>query len=211
MKVLFSLCLCTLVAGMALAQSDNDNSLGMFFTADIAAILEADDPDNPPNEPPHPYSNADVGATPFMGYIVLLYPTVESVGGYEVGITFEPDDPSLFILGVSGPNGWTNFGGNANHLVGYGVPLPCDAGGVVLGELQMLYSGSSTIEIQFGPSVPPSIPGVPAIADGENPDDLYGCNLTCSPAYCPTVATINGEGVVATDYKSFTSVKALFE
>jgi len=210
MKVMFLLCLCTLVAGIALAQSDNDNSLGMFFTDDIAAILEADDPDNPPNEPPHPYSNVELGGAPSYGYIVLLYPTVESVAGYEVGITFVPDDSALFILAVNGPNGWTNFGDNTNHLAGYGVPLPCDAGGVVLAELQFLYSGGP-VEIQFGPATPPSIPGGPVIASGENPDDLYVCNLTCSPAYCPTVATINGEGVVATDYKSFTSVKALFE
>jgi hypothetical protein len=182
--------LVVMVAGGALAQTSEDNMMGMFFAA--------------------PYvdenTNIDTGAAPFNGYVVLLNPTVETVGGYEVGIAVS--SPAVFVLGVTGPNGWTNFGSNLNHLVGYQQPLPVADGGTVFSTMQMLYTGTDLVTISYGEADPPSIPGGPVIANGANPEDLIACNLVTDIGY---VATLNGDGVVATEEHTLSSVKALFD
>ncbi len=187
MKKLLALTLLVMVAGGALADSE-DNMMGMFFAEPFVS-------EN---------TNFENNFAPFFGYIVLLGPTVESVGGYEVGITMPA---TVFVLAASGPNGWTNFGNNTNHLCGYQTPLPVVDGGTTLASLNMLYTGTDIIYIGYGEADPPSIPGVPVIADGSNPDILIPCNLTSDGGF---VATINGPGVVATENHSLTSVKALF-
>ena len=97
MKTLLTLTMVVLLAGSAFAQMDN--SMGLFFGTDL---LEAD-------------TNIDpVAATPFDAYVALLNPTLGFIGGYEVGITM--DDPNVLVIGVTGPNGWTIFGDNLNHL-----------------------------------------------------------------------------------------------
>jgi hypothetical protein len=191
MKKLLALTLVVMVAGGALAQTSEDNMMGMFFAQPFVDENTNFDPD---------------GSAPFDAFTVLLNPTVETVGGYEVGVAVS--DPSFFVLSLDGPNGWTNFGGNLNHLVGYQTPLPVVDGGTVLCTFQVLYSGSDVVTIAFGPAVPPSIPGVPVIANGANPDELIACNLTSDGGY---VATLNGDGVVATEAHSLSGVKALFD
>jgi len=190
MKKLLALALVVMVAGGALAQTSEDNMIGMFFG--------------------EPYvdenTNFDTTASPFNGFIVLLNPTVDTVGGYEVGI--EISDAGVFVLAAGGPNGWTNFGSNLNHLVGFQTPLPMVEGGTAVSTMQMLYAGTALVTISFGPSEPASIPGVPVIANGANPEELIACNLTSDVGY---VATLNGDGVVATEAHSLSSVKALFE
>jgi hypothetical protein len=189
MKKLLALALVVMVAGGALAQTTEDNMMGMFFAEPFVSET----------------TNHVNTFAPFPGYVVLLNPTVESVGGYEVGISMPA---TVFVLGVTGPNGWTNFGSATNHLAGYQVPLPVAEGGTVLSTLNMLYTGTDIIYIGFGEATPPSIPGVPVIANGANPDDLIACNLTSDGGF---VATINGPGVIATEDYSLTGVKALFE
>lgn len=192
MKKLLALALVAMMAGAALAQpaSSEDNMMGMFFS-DVEFTDGA--------------TNHVNAFAPFFGYVVLLNPTVPSIGGYELGIAL---DPSVFVLGVSGPNGWTNFGNNTNHLAGYTSPVPASDAGTVMASLNMLYTGTATIFIGFGPSEPSSLGDWPAIANGENPDELIACPLTSDGGY---VATINGDGVVATESMSFTGVKALFD
>jgi hypothetical protein len=208
MKHLLALAFVALLAAGALAQ-DNDNSLGMFFTSDIGLILSLDDPTNPPDEPMHPYTNLESGSAPGNGYIILLYPTVDTIGGYELGIEFDP--PTPFVLSVTGPNGWTNFGSNTNHLVGYQTPVPVADGGVVFATVSLLASGPETVNINFLAANPPSIPGVPVIADGADPENLIACQLASAPQFWPTVATLNGEGVVAAETRSLSGIKALFD
>ena len=193
MKKLLTITLVSLMACGAFAQDfSGSNMTGMFFSnTDFT------------NENTN---HANMFA-PFNGYIVLLNSTVSSVGGYEVGITLS--DATVFVLAASGPNGWTNFGSNTNHLCGYMTALPCDANGnAVLGQLQMLYTGAGTVEISFGPASPSSFNNEgPGIAEGTNPDNL----ILCPPATPDgIVATINGEGVVATEQHTLTGVKALF-
>ncbi len=193
MKKLLTITLVSLMACGAFAQDfSGSNMMGMFFSN--TDFSEAN-------------TNHVNAFAPFNGYIVLLNCTVESVGGYEVSVAIS--DPGVFVLLASGPNGWTNFGSATNHLCGYMVPLPCDAGGnAVLGTLQMLYTGVNTVNIDFGPASPSSFNNEgPGIAQGSNPDNLILCGYTTPTGL---VATINGGGVVATENHSLTSVKALF-
>jgi hypothetical protein len=206
MNKLLALMLVALMAGGVFAQ-DNDNTVGLFFSDDIAAIVAADDPSNPDDEAFHPATNFDNDFAAFNGYLVLLYPTVESVAAYELGLSFAPEEP--FILNVSGPNGWTNFGNSTNHLCGYQTPLPAGPdGGMVLSTLNMLYTGTASVEISITPSDPESIPGVPAIADGNDPTILLPMQLVNNNFGYQ--ATINGEGTVATESHSWSNVKSLF-
>ena len=170
--------LVTLSAGTATAQYDN--VMGMFFSN---TVYNADT------------TNFESNFAPFNGYIVLFSNEVASVGGYEVGIT--TSDPGLFVLSASGPNGWTNFGSATNHLCGYMTALPLSGDGtVVLGQLQMLYTYTNSVEISFGPASPSSFGGLyGGIADGDNPDNLIGC-IASNGYYDGVVATINGSGII---------------
>ncbi len=191
MRTLLTISILTLLAGTAFAQFPGDNLMGVFFS-DTEFTQET--------------TNIDSGAVPFNAYLVLVNATVGTVGGYECAIDFA--NPSIFVLSVSGPNGWTNFGDNTNHLCGYQVPLPSEQPGTVLATLQLLYSVTDPVEISLGPATPPSIPGDMAIANGANPDELIAC--PCLTADC-VVATIWGDGVVATEDQTWSSVKSLFE
>jgi hypothetical protein len=197
MKKLLALTFVVMVASGALAQ-DDVNMMGLFFTNDVNQIHA-----NMPADPtlPHPDTNVNIMA-PVNAFIVLLYPSLESVGGYEVGIAL--NGPG-FILSVVGPNGWTNFGSSTNHLVGFQTPVPAGEYGMVLCVMNIFPQG--TIEFGFGPSEPASIPGVPVIADGTNPENLLPCELTTPDGI---VATLNGGGVVAVEERTLSSVKALF-
>jgi hypothetical protein len=196
MKKLLALALVALMAGGASAQMyDGANMFGMFFSN--TDFSEA--------------STNHVNAfAPFNGYIVLLNSEVASIGGYEVGITIS--DPGVFVLLASGPNGWTNFGSATNHLCGYMTALPCSGDAdnyAVLGQMQMLYTGVNSVTISYGPASPSSFNNEgPGIAEGSNPDNLVLCHPTTPDGI---VATINGNGVVATENHTLTSVKALFE
>ncbi len=82
-------------------------------------------------------------------------PAVSTVGGYEVGIDIS--ESTVFVLGADGPSGWTNFGGNLNHLVGYiRSPLPTSSSGTVLGTVQLLLDGPSTCRSSSAPPTRPA-------------------------------------------------------
>jgi len=185
-----------LLAGAASAQP----CMGMFFS-------DTEFTDETTNINPTP--------APFNGYIVVQGLTmIDSVYGYEVGI--DVDTSVVFILSAAGPNGWTNFGDNVNHLAGFGTPVPATDGAVVLCTLNMLYSGVSEIEIAYGPATPPSIPGFngPVIVDGADEDVLLQCGLTNGGSFDGgdnVVATLHGVGITATEDHSLSSVKSLFQ
>jgi hypothetical protein len=197
MKTLLTLSLVVLLAGSAFAQLDN--SLGIFF-------VDSNFDDDFTNFDPTP-------GVAFNAYIAIVSTTVSTVGGYEVGIDFTED---AFILAVTGPNGWTNFGAPDNHICGFQTPVPSESGNALLATMNILYTGSGLNEIFMGPSEPSSFNGEgPGIADGTNPDLLYMCNYTSGPDFGGLVATLNGDGivypdVVATEAHSLSSVKALF-
>jgi len=196
MKKLLALALVALMAGSAMALP----GMGMFFSPD--SFTDED-------------TNIETTAAPFNAYLVLFSSPYETIGGYVCGITIS--DPGVLIISVTGTNGWTNYGDNTNHLVGYGAneqpPLPFPAGsGAVLSTLSMLQLVAAPADILLGPGVPPTIPGSPVIADGNNPDLLSSCWLTSGndPAG-GVVATLNGAGVTATESHTLSDVKALFD
>jgi hypothetical protein len=198
MRTLLVLALVAVIAGGASATEFYEGGvLGLYFS----------DTDFTPLE-----TNYITSSAPFNAYIVLLQSPTSTIGAYEVGITIS--DPTVFVLSATGPNGWTNFGSNTNHLCGYQVALPVDANdSVVLGTLQMLYVGADVVTIDFGPANPSSFDDVfnPAgggIADGATPDNLYHCALSTGDVV-GTVATLNL--VVAAESRTLTGVKALFE
>jgi hypothetical protein len=195
MKLLIVTSLVLLVAVSASAQLEN--SIGMFFSESEFTR------DNTNYDP--------VVGTPFDAWTVLLNPTVGSVGGYEASFAV---DPSLIALAVDGPNGWTNFGSQYNHLVGYQTPV-ITGGDAVLGHFLFIYLVPTPSDIFMGPSSPSSVGGAgPAIADGGNPDILLVCNYTSGPGFGGLVATLNGAGIdfpVATQERTLSDVKALFD
>jgi len=196
MKTLLTLTLVALMAGSAFAQLDN--SMGIFF--DDTDLSEAN-------------TNFDPTGTPFNAYVCVVAAQMFSIGGYEMGLAI--DNPTVFVLGTTGPNGWTNFGDNLNHLCGYGTPLPYYTGQAVLSPMPLLYTAPDTVNMVMSASDPSSVDGAgPAIADGSNPDLLYTCNYTSGPEMGGLVGTINGDGItfpgVATEAHSLSSVKALF-
>ncbi len=205
MKKLLALALVALMAGgaMALEYGDVGCGMGMFFS-------NTEFSDATTNTNPTP--------APFNAYIVAIDVQIESIGGYEVGITM--DETAIFVLTVTGENGWTNFGTNTNHLAGFSTPMTPSGGAVVLCTMQMLYSAADPQDIVFGPSTPsswgPENPqGIlwdgPAIANASG-DLLYTAFLTGGVSDAPsTVATLNGTGITATENHTLSGVKALFD
>jgi len=188
MKKLLALALVALMAGAAFAQP----GIGVFFSA--TDFVDAN-------------TNMDTAGAPFNAYVVIIDSPVSSIGAYEVGITIS--DPAVFVLSVTGPNGWTNFGSNTNHLCGFTTPVPVTEGAAVMATMNMLQSVATEATISMGPATPASIPDVPAIADGADPDVLIACVLDSGDS-APVVATLNGDGIVAAEAHSLSSVKALF-
>jgi len=132
-------------------------------------------------------------------------PSSATIGGYECGIGFMGGDP--FVLAVSGPNGWTNFGDNTNHLCGYQTPIPA-LPVTVLSTLNCLVPAAPfDALVTMGPSVPSSFNDEgPGYADGVNADILVLCDVPADGV----VGRITTE-VVATEAHTLTDVKALFE
>lgn len=211
MKTLLTLTLVVLMAGSAFAQLDN--SIGIFFVDE-----GFENPDNAAEN-----TNFDPTIfSPYNAYVCLVGATMFSVGAYEVGIEIS-DDSNILISAVGGPNGWTNFGQNLNHLAGYMTPVPCSAGYAVLSTITLVYTSDSApaepISFYMGPAFPSSVDEEgPAIADGANVDIVYVLNYTSGPSgvgVLGEVATLFGDGItfpggVATEAHSLSSVKALF-
>jgi len=190
MKKLLALSLVALLAGTASA----DLGLGIFFSN--TEFTDAN-------------TNYTTVGAPFNAYLVLLtneasehleynsdgvYSQVTSVGGYEVSV--EISDPAVFILGVTGPNDWTNFG-NGDFAV--------------LATFNMLQTVAVEATITLSGSTPSSFAGAPGIGNGDNTDLLYQAGLTTGTGPTGVVATLNGAGVVATEAQSLSSIKALFD
>ena len=183
MKTLLTLTLAVLMAGAALAQGED--AMGVFFD-DASFVNET--------------TNADVSVGLLAsGYVVLLNPSVESVGAYEVGMTLS-DPSAVFVTSVTGPNGWTNFGSFVNHIAGFASPVPVVGGAAVLSEMTFLVVNPVTVEISFGAAEPSSFDGQgPGIADGADPENLVLCQYTTCPDLEGLVGTLNGPGVTLCD------------
>ena len=153
------------------------------------------------------YIPAEECIAPFDLHITIHNPTSFSIGGYEVGIALPVAD--LLVLGLGGPNGWTNFGDALNHLVGFQTPLIVQEEIGVLCTLNMLGLSmpAEGMHIVFGASDPSSFDhDGPGYADGINPDILVPCGYVNGS---PDVFLYGG--VVGTEAHSLSAVKALFD
>ncbi len=113
---------------------------------------------------------------PFELSVTVHDPSVFSIGGYEVGMDV-PDE--VLVLGIGGPNGWTNYGDPTNQIVGFQTPLIVQTEIGMLCEMRCLaiaYPDYPAAIIYHG-SNPASIPGHdgPVLANGINPDELMAC------------------------------------
>ena len=150
------------------------------------------------------YIFVDAG-TPFDFYVALIDPSSSAIGGYECGLSFVGGEP--FVLNVSGPNNWTNFGGPLNHLVGYGTPLPATPFMVLCTINALVPAAPFNALVVMGPSDPSSFGGVgPGYSDGVDPTIL----VLCSVPNDGVVGVITTE-VVANQASTLSDVKSLFE
>jgi hypothetical protein len=191
MKRLLFIALALVVAGGALAQEQDTFGLWQLVDGEYRNYIPAEEV---------------VG--PFTLFLTLHDSSIFTIGGYEVGIMV-PD--FLFVTGASGPNDWTNFGSNTNHLVGYVTPLPTFGEPiVVLGQIDCLGTEMPSMpeHIVYMAADPPSIPDHdgPVIADGVNPDILIPCGYVNG---APEVFLVGG--IVGTEAHTLTGVKALFD
>jgi len=159
-------------------------------------------------------TNIDPGGEPFDVYLVVMADGLYSVGGYELELQFS--SPSVFLLSVDGPNGWTNFGSNMNHLCGYTTPLPLGADGeAVLSTLTLLYTSPEDATISVGPSNPSSVDDAgPAVVNGIDLDQVIACEVTYAYGGYGPVLTLNGEGIYspfAVESRSWSDVKRIFD
>ena len=84
----------------------------------------------------------------------------------------------------------------------------------IVGQLQLLYSGADLVEISFGAATPSSVDGAgPAITDSADEEIIIQTGYTTGDGSELTrmVATMNGAGVTATEARSLSNVKALFD
>jgi hypothetical protein len=192
MKKMLALALVALMAGGALAQGPE---MGMFF--DPADFNEDT-------------TNFDVTPNaPFPAYLVVVGAQFDALAAYEVGISAPAE---VFFIDVGGPNGWTNFGSNTNHLVGFQTPVPMMEEGTVVAEMQMLTASEAPLVFEFGPADPPSDPdwNGPIVLDAADLNTLIPANLVTGEPN-GVIATLNGDGVVAVENQTLSGVKALFE
>jgi hypothetical protein len=195
MKKLLALACVALMAGTAVAQIPG---MGLFFSD-----TEFTDEN----------TNSTAIGSPTNAYIVLLNSPYQTILAYEVGITIS-NEAAVFVTAVSGPNGWTNFGSNTNHLCGYQTPLIVDGAeqdnAVVLATMALLNTTVDQVDISFGPASPSSFDGLyPGIANGADPTQLAWA-FSAGGESPGLVATFNGPGVTATESRSLSSIKALF-
>jgi len=202
-KQLIAALIIIVLAGPVLAQVwDAPNSMGLFFS-------ETDFSTD--------FTNADpASGEPFDAWIVVRWSSLQFIGGYECSL----DMPAtVFVLSVGGPNGWTNFGSQTNHLVGYATPVPAHATGhAVLAHLELYYASPGVwADINMLAAEPSSFGGEgPGVVDGVDLDNLQLCRP--SGYYCFSenlVATLWGDGIycdpLATEGLTWSSVKAVFE
>lgn len=187
MKTLLTTLLIALLAGGALAQDQMGISASNAVLDDFVFVTPG---------------------APFNFYVVLVNPSSASIGGYECSLAFDGGSP--FVLAVTGPNGWTNFGSPLNHLAGYQTPLPASPLTVLCTINALVSAAPFEAMVIMGPAVPSSFGGAgPGYSDGVNPDILVLCDYTI-PGAGGFVGTISTE-VVAVEARTFSSVKSLFE
>lgn len=118
---------------------------------------------------------------------LVLGTTADAVSGYEAGITIS--NPQVFVLGVTTPPGWANFGSVLDQVVGFSPPLPA-GGQVILCTLHLLLGDGAGAELCVV---------APSFLDGDG--NLHACEGRCGYITSP----------VRAHARAFGAVKALFD
>jgi len=196
MKALIGVLLMVVPMSLAQAQWSDENMMGLFFSA--SEFTDAT-------------TNLDTAGFPFNAYIVILNPELETIGGYEVGVSFS--DPLVIPLSAQGPNGWTTEGDYLNQIVSFDTAVPVVDDSAVLCTLQLLYTGEAMVEICFGPADPTSLPDHEGavLISGNDGDDLIPCVNPLGEGVGCLVATLNNDSPgPAVEQTAWTTVKTLF-
>lgn len=174
---------------------DEPNVLGLFFSGCEFSVVT---------------NGIMTSSAPFNAYVVAFNPEVETLGGYEVGVSIS--DSTVLILSAVGPNGWANEGDGLNQIVRFETPLPVVDSAAVLCTVQMLYLGDDIVEIFFGQADPQSIPGHdgPVLVDGADLDNLIPCGSLYDESLGGWVAVLNPEDILPVQSGSLSQLKALF-
>jgi len=118
---------------------------------------------------------------------LVLFSDVDEVSAFEA--TLEISSPVVFILSITGPNGFTNFGSQQEIIGGYTTPLPVQ-GQAILVSIQMMLAAPEYVMI--------CVSGA-SFVDGNGIG--HSCQGLCSE--------INP--VVANEAVTFGAIKRLFE
>ncbi|GEM_PF-949270 len=81
---------------------------------------------------------------PLNLYIVLVNPSLPTISGWEAQLTIDP--PNAMVVGVSFPNGGTNFGSYTSYLVGYQWPVDTTPI-TILANLSLIVMGDGPVTI----------------------------------------------------------------
>jgi hypothetical protein len=180
-----------LIGTHAMAQIDTgENGIGFYF--DQGATINCDNP-------------GAVGPVDlFLCLTNLTAP--DGVAGWECRVEITQ---GVYVLdtALSGLNP-VNFGAAPDYIVGLGEPLPW-APSLVVAVFTIGVFMPDPIELFIKPVVNPSIPGVPAFADGGNPDLLIALVQSTGGPDIP-VAVINGDCPVANEDATWGTVKSLY-
>lgn len=197
MKKLLTFAFVALMAGAAFGQP----CFGVFFSNE--SFEDAD-------------TNVDA-PTSVNAYLVVLGLDEDSIGAYECGLEILPEG-AVFVTGVTGANGWTNYSTNLNQRAGYTTALPVTDGAAVLSTLAIFSTDSAAeVTIGVGPTTPSSLnPAAPNIVPGRDDSIIIPGSTTAGPLAAAgdaftVVATFNGAGVVATEAQSLSNIKAMFD
>ncbi len=154
-------------------------------------------------------------------FLVIAGLSAPSVAAWEVALDLNvpPTDAVIFSAGIVGDG--VNFADLPQYIVGLGEPALPDEDGNVLLAVSTLFivTPDVVIPIHGGPIDNPSIPGVPAYANGENVSelipmvfstDMNGQYLDDEGWTTIPIAVVNGEAPVATENATWSSVKGMY-
>jgi hypothetical protein len=154
-----------------------------------------------------------------MFYLVLAGVSRPTVAAWELALDF---DPALgLILDAGLQDDEVNYASLPQFIVGLGSPRPPDEhGNFVLAAPTFFVQADAVIDFFAGPTTPSSLdPPLPDYVNGEDLQDIVPMNYSVDAngmhvdedGWCMLViASINGEGAVATEDATWTSVKNLY-
>jgi len=154
-----------------------------------------------------------------MFYLVLAGVSRPSVAAWELALDF---DPTLGIITDPGlQDDEVNFASLPQFIVGLGTPREPDMdGNFVLASPTFLVLADAVIDFYAGPTTPSSLdPPLPDYVNGADLTDIVPMNYSVDAGgqhvgedgWCLLViASINGEGAVATEDATWSSVKNLY-